>query len=83
MRAQFREGISIANQWQLLRPLNEGAISQEYFDRFYAYLAAGGARDVAAYLMAHDLTGFNPKAPPRRSLRNRPPQPSPPRHGSA
>jgi hypothetical protein len=39
----------------------------EYWDRLYAWYAAGGRGHVAAFLAAHDLSKFNPKAPPPRT----------------
>jgi hypothetical protein len=36
----------------------------DYWKGMYAYFADGGARDVTAYLLQLDISGFDPKAPP-------------------
>lgn len=41
--------------------------SAEYFNGLYAWLEQEGNGHVAAYLMAYDLTGFDPKAPPAKT----------------
>jgi hypothetical protein len=38
-----------------------------FFDEYWAWQEAGGAADVVAYLLEYDLSGFNPKAPPRKT----------------
>jgi hypothetical protein len=40
---------------------------QDYWDRLWAWIEAGGDRHVAAYLAELDLAGFNPKAPPPKT----------------
>ena len=35
-----------------------------YWDRIWHWYEAGGLEHVAAYLVTHDISGFNPKAPP-------------------
>src|SRR5205814_331754 len=37
----------------------------QYWNSFWRYLDGGGDRHVAAYLAELDLSGFDPKAPPR------------------
>jgi hypothetical protein len=45
-----------------------GDFEQDYFDKLYDwYDNAGGDRHVAAYLAAFDLSGFNAKAPPKKT----------------
>lgn len=39
----------------------------EYFNKLHAWYQDGGTGHVGAYLMELDLTGFNPKAPPRKT----------------
>jgi len=41
--------------------------SDGYWRELYEWYANGGTGHVAAYLNAHDLAGFNPKAPPRQT----------------
>ena len=38
--------------------------SREFWDRIWSWYAGGGMSHVAAYLATHDISGFNPKAPP-------------------
>jgi hypothetical protein len=45
-------------------PRRRSEFSEQYFIDLYRWLNAGGDRHVAAYLASHDLSGFNPKAPP-------------------
>jgi hypothetical protein len=40
---------------------------QDYWDRLWAWIEAGGDRHVAAYLAELDLASFNPKAPPPKT----------------
>jgi hypothetical protein len=40
----------------------------EYWNGIYQWYAAGGRRDVAAYLATLDLSTFDAKAPPRKTL---------------
>jgi hypothetical protein len=45
--------------------LKKGDLSKSYFDAFHHWLDhEGGYDDVAAYLNARDISGFNPKAEP-------------------
>lgn len=39
----------------------------DYWQRLWAWYAAGGTGHVVAYLRALDLSGFDPKAPPRKT----------------
>jgi hypothetical protein len=39
----------------------------DYWQDIYGWYGAGGLENVAAYLMALDLTGFDPKAPPPKT----------------
>ena len=48
-------------------PLKRDAFSEEYFIRFYRWLDDGGDAAVAGYLAQLDLSGFDPKAPPRQT----------------
>ena len=49
-------------------PLEESPKTPEEWDAYYRWLdEEGGAAHIAAYLDAVDLTGFNPKAPPRKT----------------
>jgi hypothetical protein len=48
-------------------PLAANQPGKDYFDRLWNFYEAGGAADVAAYLLNLDLTAFNPKAPPRKT----------------
>jgi Family of unknown function (DUF5906) len=48
-------------------PLSPGGLPPSYYDRLYSWYKDGGHGHVAAYLMALDLTNFNPKAPPPKT----------------
>jgi hypothetical protein len=41
--------------------------SDDYWNDFYAWLAGGGNAHVAAYLSDHNITDFDPKAPPPKT----------------
>jgi hypothetical protein len=41
--------------------------TREFWDRIWSWYARGGMCHVAAYLARHDLTDFNPKAPPPKT----------------
>jgi hypothetical protein len=41
--------------------------TQDYWDDLWGYYDNGGDRHVAAYLAQLDLSGFNPKAPPKKT----------------
>jgi hypothetical protein len=43
---------------------SKGWADADYFARLFAWYAAGGLQNVAAWLMQRDLTNFNPTAPP-------------------
>ena len=46
----------------------EGSWTSKDFDKYYDWLEnQGGKQHVAAYLRQHDLSKFNPKAPPRKT----------------
>jgi hypothetical protein len=45
----------------------EEFVDEGYWPRFWEWYRTGGFTHVAAYLRTHDLTGFDPKAPPRRT----------------
>jgi hypothetical protein len=47
--------------------LTKEDFSEDYWNRLYAWYAAGGYEHVAAYLAALDLSGFNSKAPPPKT----------------
>jgi hypothetical protein len=49
------------------RTQEDGRFHKDYFTEFYAYLEAGGARDVTAFLLQHDIADFDAKAPPRKT----------------
>ncbi|AJC80943.1 hypothetical protein IE4803_CH03787 [Rhizobium etli bv. phaseoli str. IE4803] len=55
--------------WSDLPPAGEnGALPADYFDKLYRwYEDGGGNRHVAAWLRQHDLSGFDPKAPPPKT----------------
>ena len=48
-------------------PLAAGSLTSEYFEKLYRWFEKEGNRHVAAYLTNFDLTGFNPKAPPKKT----------------
>jgi hypothetical protein len=48
-------------------PIPEGYFSPEYFDKLYRWFERGGNEIVAWYLSTLDISGFNPKAPPRKT----------------
>jgi len=49
-------------------PTDESPLCEQYFDDFHDWLQHGGGNeDVAAFLMALDLSQFNPKAPPKQT----------------
>jgi len=41
--------------------------SDDYWTRLYSWYGRGGLRNVAAYLIEYDLSGFDPKKPPRKT----------------
>ena len=41
--------------------------AEDYWRRLWGWYARGGIGNVAAYLRAHDLSGFDPKAPPPKT----------------
>jgi hypothetical protein len=41
--------------------------SEDYWNKLWAWYDNGGDRNVVAYLMARDLSAFNPKAPPKKT----------------
>ncbi|MGY4496962.1 hypothetical protein ACVWYH_000889 [Bradyrhizobium sp. GM24.11] len=45
----------------------QGDFQDGYFDQLWAWYEQGGDRHVAAYLAAFDLSGFNAKAPPKKT----------------
>jgi hypothetical protein len=47
---------------------NELEGKPDYFMRFFAWLEAGGAANVAAWLAARDLSNFNPKAQVEKTM---------------
>jgi len=47
--------------------MTAGTLSVSYFNELYQYYEQGGAADVMAYLLALDLSGFDPKAPPPKT----------------
>jgi hypothetical protein len=47
--------------------LNRDAFEPGYWNELYGWYERCGHRNVAAYLAAHDLTGFDPKAPPPKT----------------
>jgi hypothetical protein len=47
--------------------LNKEEFADDYWREIYGWYGAGGIENVAAYLMALDLTGFDPKAPPPKT----------------
>ena len=48
----------------------EADFAADYWDRLWSWYANGGMQHVTAYLHALDLSGFNPKKPPRRHRRS-------------
>jgi hypothetical protein len=44
--------------------LTSDAFTKDEFNDLYAWYAAGGERNVAAYLLTYDLSKFDPKRPP-------------------
>jgi hypothetical protein len=59
--------------WSALKPppdpeTPEGKVTKEYFDRIWKwYREEGGLDQVADYLWNHDISKFNPKAPPKKT----------------
>ena len=47
--------------------VERSAFNEAYWARYWGRLETGGAEAVADYLMALDLSRFNPKAPPRQT----------------
>jgi hypothetical protein len=47
--------------------LTREAFEPGYWNELYRWYAQGGMRNVAAYLAAFDLSGFDPKAPPPKT----------------
>lgn len=47
--------------------LTKDDFSEAYWRELWAWYEAGGKADVAEYLRTLDLSGFNPKAPPRKT----------------
>ena len=47
--------------------LTKEDFTAEYWTDLYRWYEEGGTRHVAAYLAAYDLSGFDPKAPPRQT----------------
>ena len=48
-------------------PLAAGSLTPEYFEKLYCWFEKEGNRHVAAYLTSFDLSGFNPKSPPKKT----------------
>lgn len=48
-------------------PVARESFEADYWQRLYSWFANGGLGHVAAYLRAFDLSGFDPKAPPRHT----------------
>jgi hypothetical protein len=47
--------------------LTKEDFEEDYWNKLYAWYAAGGIGHVAAYLANLDLSGFDPKAPPKKT----------------
>jgi len=47
--------------------LPENPYSADHWNDLYRWFAEGGCNHVAAYLATLDLSGFNPKAPPKKT----------------
>ena len=48
--------------------LAKEAFDEKYWARIWSWYDSGGDRDVAAYLAQLDISGFNPKAPPPKTV---------------